>query len=107
MHNGPVAAWGLSMELLLVIWFVGSLVVGVIATARNRSGFAWFVLGLLLSPLLMGLLVALVPRGDSGHDALTAETHRHCPECREVVRVDARRCKHCRSTIEPITSLPG
>lgn len=95
------------MELLLVIWFGGALVVGVIATTRNRSGFAWFVLALLLSPVLMGLLVALVPRGDSGRDAFTAETHRHCPQCREVVRVDARRCKHCHSTIEPITSLPG
>lgn len=95
------------MELLLIVWFVGSLVVGVIATTRNRSGFAWFVLGMLLSPLLMGLLVALVPRGDSGPAAFTAETHRHCPECREVVRLDARRCKHCSSTIDPITSLPG
>lgn len=25
----------------------------------------------------------------------TPETHVRCPDCRELVRMDARRCKHC------------
>lgn len=95
------------VELMLVVWLVGAVVVGVLATTRNRSGFAWFMLALVLSPVLMGLLVALVPRGDSGQPAYTADTHRHCPECREVVRRDARKCKHCGSSIAPITAPPG
>ena len=93
---------------VLIVWLVGSLIVGVLATSRNRSGFAWFVLSMVLSPLLMGLLVAVLPRGDAGRQAYTADSHRNCPECREVVRSDARLCKHCGSKITPtITAPPG
>jgi F0F1-type ATP synthase membrane subunit c/vacuolar-type H+-ATPase subunit K len=103
---------GVGVEMLgawvvMAVWVGGALVVGVMAAARNRSGFAWCLLSLVLSPVLMGLLVALLPRGDDGLQAVTAATHRHCPECREVVRADARRCKHCGSQIEPITAPPG
>jgi hypothetical protein len=31
---------------------------------------------------------------------------RNCPECREVVRTDAKRCKHCHAQIEPLLKVP-
>lgn len=88
---------------LWIFWLVLAGVIGVVATARNRSGFGWFVLAVLISPLLAGLLLALLGRGDDGARAVTAATHRNCPECKEVVRRDARLCKHCHSKIEPIS----
>lgn len=36
------------------------------------------------------------PNRRSGEpDAPRPDTHRRCPECRELVRADASRCKHC------------
>ncbi|WP_370877012.1 zinc ribbon domain-containing protein [Acidovorax sp. A1169] len=32
---------------------------------------------------------------------ITAETHVRCPYCRELVRNDARKCKHCGTALVP------
>lgn len=31
----------------------------------------------------------------------TPETHVRCPDCRELVRMDARKCKHCGCALVP------
>ncbi|SNS35406.1 hypothetical protein SAMN05216374_0947 [Tardiphaga sp. OK246] len=46
------------MEIFLV-WLVFAVLVGVAASARGRSGLGWFILSVILSPLL-GLLFVLV-----------------------------------------------
>jgi hypothetical protein len=92
---------------LMVVWLVAAVVVGAVAASRNRSGFIWFMLAIVISPVLAGLLLAVLKRGDSGATAYTADTHRNCPECREVIRVDARLCKHCGSKVDPITRPPS
>jgi TM2 domain-containing membrane protein YozV len=33
----------------------------------------------------------------------TPETHVRCPDCRELVRKDARKCKHCGTALIPQT----
>jgi hypothetical protein len=43
----------------VVIWLGLSVVVGVAASGRGRSGFGWFLLSLFISPLI-ALLVLLV-----------------------------------------------
>jgi hypothetical protein len=40
-----------------------------------------------------------LPRGTD--DAPTPETHVRCPDCRELVRMDARKCKHCGTALVP------
>src|SRR5215471_502178 len=57
------------MEYLIFPWFVFwiafSVIVGVFANQRrNRSGFGWFLLSLLMSPLLAGLFVAAMREKD-------------------------------------------
>ena len=37
----------------------------------------------------------------AGVDQVTPETHVRCPHCRELVRVDASKCKHCGSALVP------
>lgn len=50
---------------LLVMWVVLSAIVGLAASAKGRSGVGFFLLSLLITPLI-GLLVALVvPRVDA------------------------------------------
>ncbi len=46
-----------------VLLYLGlAVVVGVAANTRGRSGFGWFLLALLISPLISGLLVLALPR---------------------------------------------
>jgi hypothetical protein len=53
------------MDLFLV-WIVLSIVAGVMASNRGRSGFGWFLISCLLSPLIGLLLLAILPRQDFG-----------------------------------------
>jgi hypothetical protein len=89
------------MEIFLG-WFVLSVVVGIIAAAKDRSGFGYFLLSLVLSPLVGGLLAICLPSLDVANDERpTPYTHVRCPDCRELVRADARKCKHCGTALTP------
>ena len=94
------------MEIALV-WFVFAMLVGAAASSRGRSGFGWFLLSCIISPLLGLLLLIAVPkRGPpaavtAGAEVADASTHVRCPECRELVRKDARKCKHCSTALAP------
>lgn len=91
------------MELFF-IWILGAAVVAAIAAARGRSTLGWLVLGLLLSPLLMGIVVLALPslKGRNGPDEINPRTHGRCGACMEWVRKDARKCKHCGTDLNPI-----
>ena len=88
----------------LFFWFFLSLIVGVLAHNRGRVGFAWFALSVLLSPLLTGLLVLALrdlstPAPTSSAALPVDGPQSRCPYCRELIRTDARKCKHCGSTL--------
>ena len=51
----PTMEWAL-------LWLGLAIVVGVAANARGRSGPAWLLLAVIISPLLAGLLVLALPR---------------------------------------------
>ncbi len=46
----------------IFLWIMLAVVVGVAANTRGRSGLGWFLLSLLISPLIAGLLVLASPR---------------------------------------------
>jgi len=46
--------------LLLILWLAFAVLVGTAANARGRSGLGWFVLAILLSPLVAGVILALL-----------------------------------------------
>lgn len=45
----------------LILWVGFAFVVGGVASARGRSSFGWFLLAVLLSPLISGLILAILP----------------------------------------------
>lgn len=49
------------MEILLVVWVLCGIASAVIANAKNRSAFGWFILGLLLGVLGL-LIIAVLPQ---------------------------------------------
>jgi hypothetical protein len=66
-------AWGTLVIILGVLWLVIAIVVGAAAGARGRSTVGWFLLSVLISPLLAGLLLAILP--DLRTRALIEELH--------------------------------
>jgi energy-converting hydrogenase Eha subunit F len=84
---------------VLFWWFTLSLVAAWIASNKNRNGIGVFFLSLALSPVI-GLLVAFsMQRNDPS--APTPESHVKCPDCAELVKREARVCKHCGCKLVP------
>jgi hypothetical protein len=80
----------LTMEFLfmfLLFWLGAAAVVAVGANTRGRDSTGWFLLAILISPLLAGLFLIALPRGTRGQ--------RKCPSCAEYIKTEATVCKHC------------
>lgn len=95
------------MELVL-FWLLFSIIVGVAASSRGRSGFGWFLLSMIISPILSLILVLVLPRiaetgvlRSSSGEAISEKTHVRCPECKELIRIDAAKCRYCGTALVP------
>lgn len=87
------------MEIVF-FWLIGSIVVAIIAMSRRRTGAGWFVLSLLFSPLLMGILVlALGSRPAPDFEQQDGRPRMKCPACAELILAEATKCKHCRTNL--------
>lgn len=67
------------------------------AERKGRSWAQFFWLSMLITPLLTWLIVATI-QSDGTH---TGET-RKCPACAELIKAEARVCKHCSTAVEPL-----
>src|SRR5262245_29738527 len=87
--------------MLLFFWVFFAILVGVFASnRRGRSGGGWFLLSLLISPLL-AFLFAVVCKN---------LLLRRCPICAEDIKREARICLHCHYELprEPVKqALPS
>ena len=85
---------------LFIGWLILSILVSVWASKKGRSGFGFFLLSCILSPLLSGLIVLLC-----------SDNNRHaCPECGEQIMKTARICPHCKTAhayTAPATPVSG
>jgi hypothetical protein len=88
-----VQHWGMEWVLL---WLGLSVVIGIAAAARGRSGFGYLMLAVVASPLISGVLLALLPARNAHEDATD-----QCPECAERVHWQALKCKHCGVDLRP------
>ena len=84
-------------------WFFFAIAVGILASNRGRSGFIWFVISILFSPLIGVIFVLVMENLKEINDQPNPDTHVRCPDCRELVRNDARKCKHCGVSLVPIS----
>jgi len=50
------------MEVVVLCWLILAVIVGVGANTRGREGGGWFLLAVIISPLLAGLLLLALPR---------------------------------------------
>jgi hypothetical protein len=77
----------------IIIWFLLAGLVGYAASKKGRSEIAYFLLSLLLSPLV-GFLILLVA-GDDEEGTLQRGELKKCPYCAELIKIEAIKCKHC------------
>lgn len=90
----------------VTIWIICAVITAIIASSKGRSGIGWLLVGAVLG-IFGVILIACLPslRGEQARHyavgAPTPETHVKCPDCRELVLRDARKCKHCGSSLIP------
>jgi len=60
------------MIMVFLFWLAFAIAVGIAASSRGRSGLGWFILAVLISPLLAGIFLAVSPnlKRDAEHRAL-------------------------------------
>lgn len=86
---------------VLVIWIILSAALWAFASNRGRSGFMWFLLSLVISPLLAFVLLLVLRNLKEDEGKPNPNTHVRCPDCREFVLKEAKVCKHCGCKLIP------
>ena len=84
------------MAILLASLLFG-IVTGLLAHHKARNALGWFIAGCLIGPF--ALLVVLLPM------AVKPGVTRKCPQCGEIIRFEARICRHCQSTLSSIEAI--
>jgi hypothetical protein len=90
---------------IFLFWVIFSILVSVYAGKKGRSGGGFFLLSLLLSPLI-GFLIALLVQPRRERIALQAGMKK-CQHCAEFVRAEAKICRYCqREILDPPIADP-
>jgi hypothetical protein len=77
-----------------------AVLVGIVARGRGRSGFGWFVLAVIITPLIAFILVSSLPiirrvSLPANIPSSFLNQTKICPRCAEAVKQGASVCRFC------------
>lgn len=84
--------------MLLITWFVLAIACAFFANKKGRDFGRWFVISLLLSPLI-GFVLLLLMQDVSEQTALEDGLLKKCTSCAELIKTEAVKCKHCGAAV--------
>lgn len=84
-------------------WLLLTVGIAVLAHRQGLSGWGYFFLGLIFSPLLSLAVVGTARRNDQVIEqrALRRGYVKKCFMCAELIKVEALRCPHCHADVSP------
>lgn len=77
---------------IAMMWLIVSLFIAYAANQRGRSAIFWFIVCLLITPIIPAIMLMLLPVKE-GSKAMA--DRKACPQCAESVKQEAKVCKHC------------
>lgn len=88
------------MGLLIGIWIICAVLSFAVATIKGRSELMWAGLGFLFGPAAI-VVILVLPKSDekANSEAMAKGELTLCPFCRESVKSEAVKCKHCQSDL--------
>ena len=78
---------------MLSVFAIPGIAGAYLAGAKGRSRIGWFFL-CFISPFLIILIIVAGPAKE------VKGKHKQCPACKEFVKWDANKCRHCHTSID-------
>lgn len=105
------------MDIYAISWLIGAVsiwlglafLVGQLATTRNRSRLGWVIRAILVSPMVALIFLYATPKRElqasegspsGSFFILKGEEMVKCPFCAELIKSEAKVCRHCSREVE-------
>ena len=88
---------------MVLLWIGCAIAASIVSSNKGKDWLGGALLGFLLGPI--GLLITLVSSTDQAQldsASLASGLNRKCPFCAELVRAEAKKCRHCGSELPPL-----